>query len=363
MARKLIQAPSKYVQGKGLIGSIPDFVCGFGKKALIIGSPTCLKLFGDDIKKSFEDAKMDLIVETFGGECSKVEAAKHQKTVKENKIDIVIGVGGGKTLDTAKAVAQYEGKPVAIVPSIASTDAPCSALTVFYTEDGVFDEYFVLPKNPEVVIIDLDVVVGAPARLLVSGMGDALATYFEAQACYDALKPTMSGCLTTESALALAKLCLEILLKDGYKAKLACENKAVTKAVENVIEANTYLSGVGFESGGLAAAHAIHNGFTVMSECHHLYHGEKVAFGTICQLIMENRPLEEIETIIDFCSSVGLPTCLKDMGVKKVDPAKIMEVAEMATVEGETIHNMPFPVTAEDVFAAIMTADALGSEI
>uniref|UniRef100_UPI0011DF7EDE iron-containing alcohol dehydrogenase n=1 Tax=Aeromonas sobria TaxID=646 RepID=UPI0011DF7EDE len=133
-----------------------------------------------------------------------------------------------------------------------------------------------------------------------------------------------------------------------------------TKAVENIIEANTYLSGIGFESSGLAAAHAIHNGLTQLTECHHLYHGEKVAFGTLVQLVLENAPMTEIETVLAFCRSIGLPTNLHMMGVKVLDMARLMAVAKASTAEGETIHNMPFKVTAEDVLAAIVTAHQLG---
>ena len=136
--------------------------------------------------------------------------------------------------------------------------------------------------------------------------------------------------------------------------------KVCTQATENVIEANTYLSGVGFESGGLAAAHAIHNGLTVLPECHHMYHGEKVAFGTLTQLVLENRPMEDIEEVLDFCYAVGLPVTLEQLGVEDITEEKIMAVAEASCAEGETIFNMPFEVNADSVYAAIMAADAIG---
>src|SRR5690606_3334827 len=117
--------------------------------------------------------------------------------------------------------------------------------------------------------------------------------------------------------------------------KLAVEQGLCTKAVENIIEANTYLSGIGFESSGLAAAHAIHNGLTQLAECHHLYHGEKVAFGTLVQLVLENAPMAEIETVLAFCRSIGLPTNLHMMGVKELDMARLMDVAKASTAEGE----------------------------
>ncbi|KAI3490501.1 hypothetical protein L1887_45334 [Cichorium endivia] len=149
--------------------------------------------------------------------------------------------------------------PVAIAPTIASTDAPCSALSVIYTDSGEFDRYLMLPHNPNMVIVDTKVVAGAPARLLAAGIGDALATWFEARACSRSGATTMAGGKCTQAALALAELCYNTLVEEGEKAMLAAEQHVVTPALERIIEANTYLSGVGFESGGLAAAHAIHN--------------------------------------------------------------------------------------------------------
>jgi len=360
---KIIIAPSKYVQGPGELKQLEKYTNGLGKRVLILASERGIGRFGKQIESGYEGTDSVVVFEAFDGECSKVEIARLKGVCEENNIDVVAGVGGGKTLDTAKAVAHYVNLPIVIVPTIASTDAPCSALSVIYKENGEFDEYLVLPQNPNVVIMDTDVIAKSPARLTVAGMGDALATYFEARACVNSGASTMAGGTATEAAYALSKLCYETLINEGYKAKLAAENKCVTPALEKIIEANTLLSGIGFESCGLAACHAIHNGFTVLEECHHLYHGEKVAFGTIAQLVIENAPLEEIEEVIYFCKSVGLPTTFKDMGIENVTPEDIMRVAEASSVEGETIHNMPCPINADVVYAGIMTADALGREL
>ncbi len=207
--------------------------------------------------------------------------------------------------------------PVVIVPTIASTDAPCSALSVIYKDEGVFEEYLFLPASPNMVLVDTDIVSKAPVRLLISGMGDALATYFEARACLQSDASNCVGGKATLAAMALAKLCYETLMTDGINAMLAVKEGVCTKAVENIIEANTYLSGIGFESGGLAGAHAIHNGLTAIEETHSLYHGEKVAFGTLVQLVLENAPEDEIAEVLDFCMEVGLPVTLADLGIKE----------------------------------------------
>ncbi len=361
MANVLI-APGKYVQESGALKRIAEYTAVLGKKALCITSESGLKRNQKTIDESFAGSEAVVLYDLFNGECCKSEIDRLITVCKEKQIEVLIGVGGGKIHDTAKAVGYYEDLPVVIVPTIASTDAPCSALSVIYTETGVFESYLFLKKNPDVVLVDIDVIAKAPSRLLVAGMGDALATYFEARACAASGASSCAGGTTTMAAQALAKLCYETLIDEGYLAKLACDNNSATKALEKIVEANTLLSGIGFESGGLAGAHAVHNGMTVLPECHAMYHGEKVAFGTIVQLVLEDAPAEELDEVISFCAEVGLPVTLEALGVKEVTEAKIRTVAAATAVESESIHNMPFDVNADMVYAAIMVADALGKE-
>mgnify|MGYP003105912965 FL=1 len=359
---KIIIAPNKYVQASGELANLSKYVSQLGKKALCLLTEGGFKRVKSTIDKSFSENEGRIMYEKFNGECCTKEINRIIEICNKNDIDVIIGVGGGKILDTAKGVGYYKDIPVVIVPTIASTDAPCSALSVIYTEEGVFEKYLFLKQNPNLVLVDTDIIAQAPTRLLVSGMGDALATYFEARACTASGSQTCAFGTTTLAAMALAELCYNTLITEGELAMKAVENNVCTKAVEKVIEANTLLSGIGFESGGLAGAHAIHNGFTVLPQCHHMYHGEKVAFGTLVQLVLEDAPEEEIGEVIDFCCRVGLPVTLKQLGITEIKEEEIMEVAKATTVEGESIHNMPFPVSAKDVYAAILTADSIGSE-
>lgn len=355
----IIQSPSKYVQGRGLLGQLGQYYTLLGSQgAYILADPFVADNFKDTITAGFPN--IPFTFEAFGGECSEIEVHRNIDLLKKSHCDVVIGIGGGKTMDTAKAIAYYEKIPVIIVPTIASADAPCTALSVLYTPDGQFDKYLFLPTNPNMVIMDTEVIANAPVRTLVAGMGDALATYFEAQTCFDADGINLVHGKPSRSGLALAQMCFDTLMEDGVKAKQAVEARVLTKAVENIIEANTFLSGVGAESGGLATAHSVCNGLSALKECHHMLHGEKVAFGLIVQLVVENKPMELIETIINFCMSVGLPTTLADLGAKDVSRERIMEVAVLSTAEGETVHNSIEPITSADVFAAIIAADTLG---
>ena len=359
MANVLI-SPSKYVQGPGELGNLYTYAKTYGKKALVLITASGYKRCGAKVESSFQGQDFSLVFDYFNGECCRTEINRLVEIAKANNCDMVIGVGGGKLLDTAKGTAHYCGIPVLICPTIASTDAPCSALSVIYTDDGVFEEYLFYPANPNMVLMDTEIIAKSPARLTISGMGDALATYFEARAVKASGATTCAGGKVSSAALALAKLCFDTLMEEGVKAKIALEAGACTEAVEKVIEANTLLSGIGFESGGLAGAHAIHNGLTVLEECHHMYHGEKVAFGTLTQLVLENVPADELESVVEFCIELGLPVTLGELGVKEITDEKLMAVATAACAENDTLHNMPFPVTPESVCNAMKAADAIG---
>ncbi len=356
----IFQSPSKYLQGAGELSKLGDYTKTFGSKALIIITASGFKRVGATVEESMKGVNIEVVFDYFNGECSKNEINRLIDVVKKNDCNVVIGIGGGKILDTAKAVAYYESLPVLICPTIASTDAPCSALSVIYTDEGVFEEYLFLPANPNMVLMDTTVIGKSPVRLTVSGMGDALATYFEARACLNSGATTCANGNVGLAAMAMAKLCFDTLMDEGRKAKVALDAGACTTSVEKIIEANTLLSGIGFESGGLAGAHAIHNGFTVLEETHGMYHGEKVAFGTITQLVLENVDADTLEDVIEWCIDLGLPVTLNELGVKDVTDEKIMAVAEAACAPTDTLHNMPFEVTPETVCAAIKAADAYG---
>lgn len=356
----IIGSPERYVQGRGVLGELCKHLQNMGNAPFILVSASGKRRVEAPVSTSAAEYKTKLTYEIFNGECSRSEIERLIAAYKASGSDVIVGIGGGKIHDTAKAVAHYMKVPVVIVPTIAGTDAPCSALSVIYSDEGIFEEYLFLPKNPNMVLVDTDIIAKAPVRLLVSGMGDALATYFEARACKQADGNNFIGGQYTVTSMAIAKLCFDTLMEDGRKAVAAAKVKACTKALENIIEANTYLSGIGFESCGIAAAHAIHNGFTVIDETHHYYHGEKVAFGTLVQLVLENADEAELETVVHFCLDVGLPVTLADLGITEVKTDEIMKVAEIACAEGDTMGNMPFVVTPQMVCDAIVATDSIG---
>ena len=353
-------SPGKYIQGKGLLTNIAEYTDSLGKKPFVLLSAGGMKRFGDLIRKSFEDQGIDPVMQTFGGECTEKEIQHQAEIADSQNCDYAIGIGGGKVTDTAKFVACRLKLPTVVCPTIAATDAPTPGRAVLYSEEGVSLKTFQLPRNPELVLVDAEIIAKAPVRLLVSGMGDAMATNFEARACYQSGAGTCAGGKVGVAALGIAKLCYDTLIAEGVKAKAAVDAGACTTAVEKIIEANTLLSGIGFESGGLAGAHAIHNGLTVLPECHHMQHGEKVNFGTLTQLVLENMPIEDLEDILDWMTDIGLPVTFEELGITDTSREHLMPVAVAACAENDTIHNLPFEVDPEKVYNAMLAADRFG---
>ncbi len=276
---------------------------------------------------------------------------------------MIVGIGGGSTIDAVKAAGHLRGIRWVSVPTVASTDAPCSALSVIYTEDGAFEEYRFFPHNPDLVLVDTGLVANAPVKFLVAGVGDALATWIEARAVTEANASTMAGGLPLVTGTALAQLSWDILWENALPAIDAVQNHLVTPAVEKVVEANTLLSGLGFESGGLAAAHAIHNGLTAAPQTHGLTHGQKVNIGSVTQLVLEGAPTEEIEEFVRFTTRVGLPNTLTEIGLTADDVHDLTRVAEAATAEGETIHAMPFPVRVPELVDALRSIEGFSRRV
>jgi glycerol dehydrogenase len=359
---RTVISPSRYVQGPGAIARLGEFLAPIGSTPLVVADDIVWGFVGHDVEFSFTAAGLPLRREKFNGIPTSGEIDRLVGVIKETGADVVVAVGGGSTIDAVKSSGFLAGIRWVTVPSVASTDAPTSALAVIYTEDGAFEEYRFFPRNPDLVLVDSQIVANAPAAFLAAGVGDALATWLEARATSRSNSRTMAGGMPTETGTALARLSWDVLWENALPALDAVRDHVVTPSVEKVIEANTLLSGLGFESGGLAAAHAIHNGLTAAPQTHGLAHGQKVNIGSITQLIMEGAPTADIRDFVEFTTQVGLPTTLTEIGLT-ADSPELEMVAAAATVEGETIHSMPFEVRPAEVVAALKSIERLSRRI
>ena len=357
-------APHRYIQGPGAIARLGSalHVMQVGRAGLLI-TEGGRKRLGEKLDETLSAAEIETVPTVFDGECSleQIERSVRDLTNDKEPIDCLIGVGGGKCLDAAKAIAHRVGVCVAVVPSLASTDAPCSAVSVLYTPEGAMSGAEFFPENPALVLMDTELLVSAPPRYLVAGMGDALATWYEARVCQDNSKASsVLGCRPTLAASSIGALCSQTIYDRGEEAFDAARTGVLNSGFEDVVEANTLHSGMGFESGGLAAAHAVASGLTFIPRVDEAaMHGEMVALGILTQLVLEDNE-EELERARAFFLKVGLPVHFGQVELNLESDEADAQVFVAATCGYPTMANMPLSVTDDVLLAAIRKVDALG---
>lgn len=359
----VMAAPQRYIQGPGVISRIGRYIGIINvKRAAILASRRAIVAEGARVTESLHSNHIESVDCIFDGECSLPEIEKHVAALKDENIDCLIAVGGGKPVDAGKSIAWRLDIPVVIVPTLASNDAPCSALSVLYTPEGASDVVEFYPTSPTLVVIDTDIVADANERYLVAGMGDAMATWYETRICLNNLDArTPLGARPTIAACAMAEICAHTLFEHGEAAAKSVVVNQNGTALEKVVEANTLLSGIGFESGGLALAHPMALAYTQIDELHTNYlHGEMVAMGTMVQLAMEQSG--DAKKVAQFFARVGLPIHLGQFSMSPQDTNKLDIIIESAMANANS-HQMPMVVTEDLLLRAIMDAHELGLRI
>lgn len=353
--------PSKYIQGQGALSQIGLHVKQYGTRPFAVGSRTGVSKVKARIQASLLTAGVPLIgVDDSVTECTKAKIEEVAQKAEDLDADIIIGCGGGKSVDTAKAVSERLHLPVMCVPTQCATNADQMADAVIFTEDHRFLEDLYLSQAPVLVLVDTDIVARAPVQFLVQGMGDALACRFEKFAYAESQRAKHAPDQATSAALEVNLRCFETLMANGVTAKKDAEQGKVTEAVEAVVEAIKLQSGFGFGGGGCAAAHAVHNGLTIVPGIARK-HGEIVAYGTLVQMVLEKRPMGDVERVMRWCRTLGLPVRLRELG--DLDMGMLPAASEKACDPNDSMSAMPFPVTPAMVLEAMRTVDRFADEL
>lgn len=362
---RAFQAPSRYIQGPGEFKNLPVFAANYGKTALAIIDTFFYPEYRLLVPRMFEDAGMTAYTVEFSGAASSEALEKlldFCKTLPEIP-DTFIGIGGGQTCDINKAVGATFRKAFINVPTALTTDAPTSTHTII-NDPHQQPRLMVHYKNPDYVVVDTEITVRSPAWMLISGIGDALATYVEAQASFANNNVCNAGAGAYRPALlgmAAAKLCYDILLEKGRDALRAAKHQLRTPAYEDVVEATVLLSGLGFECTGVSIAHGLQAGFHVLP-IQPLLHGTGVGYCTLVQLIVQN-DTARFHQLFDFCRDIGLPVCTADLGLAEEDRAAALE-ALVDEVYGKrwNVTNVPHAFSRQTLLDAIYYLDAYAAE-
>jgi len=345
----------QYLQREGLLSEAGNCLKPFGRRPMVLGDELVFSIIRPTLEDRLKSAGFSPFFVLFGEECSMSEIARLAGIVRKESLDFIVGTGGGKALDTSRMVAEQLKLPLITIPTSAATCSAASAVAVVY-EKGI-RQATVNGKGADLVLVDSTILSQAPIRLLASGMGDALAKWYEGKPCYDQMKEPDSA---TQGALSLSTQTKESILSTGLQAKKDVEAKKNSYAVEKVVEANILLTAVIGGLGGskfrVAVPHALLYGLTVLPQVHQNLHGEMVSFGILVQLCLEKNE-KELKVLLPFFSQLGLPITLKSLGLTNVEDPLFWEGLKRTCVKGSSVHNMPFPVDEQKLYQAMMEAD------
>ena len=351
--------PAKIFRGPGALRHLGDFCKTQGENAFILGGKTALLKTEAQLAASLTDAGVKVVAtEWYGGECTLENIEHLAGAAVDQKADFIIAVGGGKALDTGKAVAAKSKLPIITVPTIAATCAAATPLTVLYNSKGEFTSNLFLTDCPAAIVIDTSIILATPVTWLIAGMGDTLAKMYELRAAAACMTPTS----LTISAVMNGQICYDIIKRFGAEAIQAVETQTMSSAFDSIVDAIILAAGLSSIFGGdklrNAAAHAIYNGFTKIPATHAVAHGSIVGYGNLCLLALEGRADAEILAEIKLAESCGIPTTLQQIADMSDNEKRL---GAEASCKAAAMSCMPFPVTAEMVLDAIRLVDALAA--
>ncbi len=351
-------SPARVMKGVGILPSASDSIVKLGRRPLIVGGDRSLALVRSQLESllTHQPAEPAVAAASYHPDCSESTLENLHNAASQHQADLIIGVGGGKALDAAKLLAHQRQLPVVTIPTSGATCAAWTALSNIYTTGGAFLYDVSLHRCPELLVLDYNLVQTAPPRTLIAGIGDALAKWYEAS-----LSSGDSQQSITIAAVQQARILRDILLQ---KSPAALQNPG-SEVWQEVVDATVLLPGVVGGLGGAqcrtVAAHPIHNGLTHLQGSHHSLHGEKVAYGILVQLRLEetlqgNQLASAARAqLLPFYQEIGLPQTLEDLGLGNITLTELRRSAEIACQPDSDIHNLPFPISGDQLVAAMVS--------
>ena len=326
-------APAQVIRGEQALVASLDQLKALGTRPLVIGGDRSLALFQPKLESLFKSQDLKGVYTSYGADCSEKRIKAFVRKVKTHNADFIVGMGGGKALDAAKLVADNCRLPIVTLPTSAATCAAWTALSNVYSEAGAFQYDVPLAAAPNLLILDYGMVRTAPTRTLVAGIGDALAKWYEASISSGHSQETL-----IIGAVQQARVLRDILLQKSETAIANPESEDWTQVVDATVLMAGVIGGLGGAQCRTVAAHAVHNGLTHLAPTRQSLHGEKVAYGILVQLrleeLVQQSQLAESSRhqLIQLYQSIGLPCSLKDLGMQEITLADLGMATEVACV-------------------------------
>lgn len=350
----LMVAPAQVRRGAGILPDLGAVIAALGQRPLVVGGDRSLAAAAPFLAPALEGLAAFQV--TYGNDCSETTLARLQAAIAKHQADMIIGVGGGKALDTAKLIAHQAQLPAVTVPTSAATCAAWTALSNVYSEAGAFLYDVALDRCPDLLILDYDLIATAPLRTLIAGIGDALAKWYEGSVSSGNSDQTL-----IIAAVQQARVLRDLLFQKAPAAIAEPGGAAWREVVDACVLLAGVMGGLGGAQCRTVAAHAVHNGLTHLSESHGVLHGEKVAYGILVQLRLEEMAQQSSlaytarQQLRQFYAAIGLPQTLADMGMGDVRVSDLQRAAEITCRPQSDIHHLPFSVTPEALMGALVT--------
>ncbi len=351
-------SPGRYLAGEGILDRLGEVARLFGSQAIVIADPLVKELAGLRAAGLLRQAGLRVHEQLFPGETSPeaVQGAATRCGMLEGAL--IVGMGGGRALDYAKAVADRAGRPVLMVPTSAATCAAASACAILYAGGRYVETRPVLP--PICCLVDYRIIAEAPVRLLASGIADALAKWEEGR-----LQEGAVLSFPERAALEVARRFHADLWERGRWAVEDCRKKETTARLKAVVDANILGAGLCSVLGGhrlrSAAAHAFAISLTLTGERISALHGETVGFGLVFQRCLLGER-EEAAALAGFLRGLGLPLTLADLVDRDLPPAGRTVLTRLLLRPRSGIHHLPRPVSEANILRALEEAEALGGK-
>jgi glycerol dehydrogenase-like iron-containing ADH family enzyme len=352
-------APARVLRGAGILSAVSGEIARLGSRPLVIGGDRSWDLIQSQLLPVLTAADLVAAIGSYGADCSEAANAQLKQLATDHQADLIIAVGGGKAMDTAKLVADQLHLPIVTIPTSGATCAAWTALSNIYSEAGAFQYDMALDRCPDLLVLDYDLLATAPRRTLVAGIGDAIAKWYEASVSSGSSDRTL-----LINAVQQARVLRDILFQ---KSAIALDTPG-SLIWQDVVDASVLMAGVTGGIGGAqcrtVAAHAVHNGLTHLAASHGMLHGEKVAYGILVQLRLEEMlqgnqlAATARQQLLQFYGEIGLPQTLADLGLADCSIAQLQQAAEVACNPQSDIHRLPFAVTPVQLMAAMVSTIA-----
>ncbi|OLP18440.1 oxidoreductase [Leptolyngbya sp. 'hensonii'] len=349
-------APAWVIRGEQALAASGSAIAQLGSRPLVIGGDRTLELIHPLLHPLLLEQSQQAAWLAYGKDCSEASLAVLRQAAAESKSDVVIGVGGGKALDAAKLVAHQLQLPIVTIPTSAATCAAWTALSNVYSDQGGFLYDVGLAHCPDVLILDYDLIQTAPPRSLVAGIGDALAKWYEASVSSGHSDQTL-----LIAAVQQARVLRDILFQKSLPALQDPGGPIWREVVDATVLLAGVIGGLGGAQCRTVAAHAVHNGLTHIAASHSSLHGEKVAYGILVQLrleeIVQGNQLAATarHQLLKFYAEIGLPQDLAALGLGNVCLFELQQAADLACAPGSDIHRLPFPIEPSQLMAAMVS--------